>query len=123
MKNKWFIILPLLCLLLPIGLAGCSDWTETEANYIDVPGHSDDYYNKLRAYKKSNHQYSFGWFGGWIGQGARLSNSLCGLPDSLDMVALWGGWANLDAERKEDLRVVQQQKGTKVVFTDRKSVV
>lgn len=117
MKNNWFIIPALFCLLLPVCFAGCSEWIETEADQIDVPGHSEDYYKKLRAFKKSDHQFSFGWYGGWIGQGARLSNSLCGLPDSLDMVALWGGWANLNAEKKEDLRVVQQLKGTKVVFT------
>lgn len=116
-KQINWIMAVLLGLLLATGVTGCSDWTETEADQIDVPGHPEAYYKQLRAYKNSSHERAFGWFGGWIGQGARLSNSLCGLPDSLDMVSLWGGWGNLNDAKKEDLRTVQRQKGTKVVFT------
>lgn len=100
-----------------MSFTACSKWTDVEANLIDVPGFSPEYYENLRAFKASDHERSFGWFGGWIGQGVRLSNSLCGLPDSLDMVALWGGWGNLNEAKKADLRKVQEEKGTKVVFT------
>ena len=47
-------------------LLGCSDWTKTEAeDFFEMPG--NDYYENLRAYKRSEHSVAFGWFGGWTG--------------------------------------------------------
>lgn len=75
------------------------------------------YYASLRDYKNSDHARYFGWYAGWVGTGARMSNSLRGLPDSLDIVSLWENQTNLDRNRMEDMRYVQQVKGTKVLFT------
>lgn len=63
-------------------LLGCSDWTKPEAeDFFEMPG--NDYYENLRAYKRSEHSVAFGWFGGWTGVGASMVGSLMGLPDSV----------------------------------------
>ena len=55
--------------LFVIMLWGCSDWTKPEAeDFFEMPG--NDYYENLRAYKRSEHSVAFGWFGGWTGVGA-----------------------------------------------------
>lgn len=41
---------------------------------------------------------------------------LMGLPDSMDMVSLWDNSSNLSQGKIEDLRMVQQKKGTKVLM-------
>ena len=100
-------------------LAACSDATDMELkNPADLTrsNKSEAYYAKLREYKKSDHQKAFGWFGNWTGAGVSLENSLQGLPDSVDFVSLWGNWKNLTTAQKEDLKIVQQKKGTKVLM-------
>ncbi|WP_314262745.1 glycoside hydrolase family 18 [Hoylesella nanceiensis] len=100
-------------------LAACSDATDMELkNPADLTrsNKSEAYYAKLREYKKSDHQKAFGWFGNWTGAGVSLENSLEGLPDSVDFVSLWGNWKNLTTAQKEDLKIVQQKKGTKVLM-------
>lgn len=90
----------------------CSDWTEAEAeNYFEGP--SDEYYEALRAYKNTKHQIAFGWFGGWSGEGAYMKSSLAGIPDSVDIVSIWGNWSNLTEMQKKDLQFCQETKGTR----------
>ena len=73
---------------------GCSDWTEVESkDFFNPP--TDSYYEALREYKKSDHEISFGWFGNWTGVGASLVNSMRGIPDSVDLVSIWGNWSNI----------------------------
>lgn len=67
---------------------------------FEMPG--NDYYENLRAYKRSEHSVAFGWFGGWTGVGASMVGSLMGLPDSVDFVSIWGNWKNLDEARMLD---------------------
>lgn len=103
-------------LFLLLGIVSCSDWIEVEPkDYYEIP--SDSYYEALRAYKESDHSVSFGWFGNWTGVGSSLVNSMEGLPDSLDIVSMWGGWANPSEEQLKDLRLVQDLKGTKAVLS------
>lgn len=90
----------------------CSDWTEPEAKEFNEPV-PDEYYEALRAYKKSEHQIAFGWFGGWSGEGAYLKSSLIGIPDSVDIVSIWGNWSNLTEMQKSDLKFCQEKKGTR----------
>lgn len=105
-----------LCLsLLTLSFVSCDDWTEMQAESFPEEITSDEYYAALRAYKESDHQVSFGWYGGWTGDGAYMKNSLAGLPDSLDIVSLWNNSQNLTEKQKKDLAFVQQVKGTKVV--------
>ena len=94
---------------------GCSDWTKPEAeDFFEMPG--NDYYENLRAYKRSEHSVAFGWFGGWTGVGASMVGSLMGLPDSVDFVSIWGNWKNLDEARMLDKKKVKEQKGTRALM-------
>ena len=102
-----------------MALTACSDWTDTEIKdptNLTVTNKSEEYYAKLREYKNSDHEKSFGWFGNWTGEAAMLNNSLKGLPDSVDFVSLWGNWSNLNDKQKKDLEFVQKVKGTKVLM-------
>ena len=97
--------------------AACDTDVETKnpANLTD-PARTPEYYESLRAYKKTDHPVAFGWFGNWVGSGTSLENSLRGLPDSVDFVSIWGNWRNLSAERKADLEYVQKVKGTRALM-------
>ena len=100
-------------------LTACDDWLDTEikdpAN-LTISNKDEAYYARLREYKKSDHPVAFGWYGNWTGTGASYENSLKGLPDSVDFVSLWGNWKNPSPAMMEDLRYVQEKKGTKVLF-------
>lgn len=72
-------------------------------------------YEALRAYKATDHEYMFGWFGGWNGGGASMSTALRSLPDSMDLVSIWGEWKTLSDGQKADMKFVQEVKGTKIV--------
>ena len=74
---------------------------------------SDEYYAALRAYKQTDHQIVFGWFGNWTGEGAFMKSSLAGIPDSVDIVSIWGNWSNLTEAKIKDLRFCQEVKGTR----------
>ena len=108
-----------------LAFVSCEKWTETESKYepdrIDLGFAKDEaYYANLRAYKSTmfDRRLSWGWFGGWTGVGANMLSSLNGLPDSLDIAAIWGDWRTMTDERKRDLEYVQKVKGTKVVATE-----
>lgn len=93
----------------------CSDWTETTTkDYFEKP--SDEYYAALREYKQSKHQIAFGWFGNWSGEGASLVNSMAGIPDSVDLVSIWGNAFNISESQKKDLKFCQEVKGTKFLM-------
>lgn len=77
---------------------------------------SNEYFENLRAYKRSDHQVAFGWFGGWNAEGPGNVSYLNGLPDSIDMVSVWGNWSNLSDAKIKDMRYVQEVKGTKVLL-------
>lgn len=102
-----------------IALSACSDWTDTEikdpADLVNAEK-TPEYYQKLREWKKTDHQVTFGWFGGWVGNGLSQEHSLRGLPDSVDLVSIWGNFKNLDDARKADLKYAQEVKGIKVMF-------
>ena len=92
--------------------------TEIENISLQVPVVKDaQYYENLRAYKKSDHQLAFGWFGGWKAAGTSPVKYLRNLPDSVDVVSIWGTWHSLTQAQMEDLKYVQEVYGTKVTFT------
>lgn len=112
-KNKLLTIA--IMWVLACVFSNCSDWTDTEANgYFEKQ--PDTYYEALRAYKKTDHQIAFGWFGNWTGTGSSLVNCMRGIPDSIDFVSVWGNWSNLTPEKKEDLKFCQEVKGTKFLL-------
>lgn len=108
MKMKYFNII----LFALIALISCD--TDIENIGYEAPDRGVDY-EALRAYKASDHEFIFGWFGGWNGGAASMSSSLRSLPDSMDMVSIWGEWQNISDLQKEDMKYVQEVKGTKVL--------
>lgn len=102
-----------------LALASCSKWTDMEIKQpanLTVSGHSEDYYQELRKYKESDHQIAFSYYSAWTGVGVDMQSSLMGLPDSVDLVSLWGGWQTPNAAKLQDLRAAQQQKGLKAMI-------
>lgn len=95
----------------------CSDWTEMEPKFTEpVNINGDDYYKALREYKKSKHPICFGWYSDWTGVGTNMNNQLRGIPDSMDIVSLWGSAFNLTEAQKSDLQEVREKKGTRILY-------
>lgn len=99
------------------GIISCN--TDIEALDIVVPDKmSKEYWENLRAYKARNdHEVFFGWFGGWTANSADMINYLRSVPDSVDIISIWGAYQNLSPAQMEDLRYVQDVKGTRVTYT------
>lgn len=72
------------------------------------------YLEDLREYKKTKHPVMFGWFNAWSSVTPGDYANLTLIPDSMDIVSIWGNCFNLDAKRQEQMKVVQS-KGTKVI--------
>lgn len=76
---------------------------------------SDAYYENLRAYKKGDHAIAFGWWGrSGSAPTADMSSRYIALPDSMDIVSLWGGMPS-DPLSIEEMRFCQRVKGTRFV--------
>ncbi len=78
---------------------------------------TEEYYASLRAYKKSDHAIAFGWWGisGGSGITSDMSTRFEGLPDSLDIVSLWGGIPK-DSAVFAEMQSVRERKGTKFLW-------
>ncbi|MCC8035905.1 MAG: glycoside hydrolase family 18 [Rikenellaceae bacterium] len=94
------------------GMLACNTDVEN-IGYTPEPPVFDD--ESIREYKKTDHELLFGWFGGWNGGSASMASSMKTIPDSVDMISNWGSWMNLTERQKEDLRYIQEVKGTKVL--------
>ncbi|WP_195661925.1 glycoside hydrolase family 18 [Bacteroides congonensis] len=106
-------------ILLFAGMTSCDTEIENIELQAPIVG-SDSYYADLRAYKQTKHEIAFGWFGGWTASGAVASKYLTSVPDSVDIVGIWGdNWAleKMTPEKAADLKYVQEVKGTKVLGT------
>ena len=118
---KKYYIFSLFILL--FSAVSCSDWTEPSAKNIDelladadaaqAKAH-EAYLANLRAYKKTDHQVTFGWFGGWTGE-SPASRCLYNLPDSTDFVSLWDGFSNLTPAQQADLKRAKEVKGIRAL--------
>lgn len=73
------------------------------------------YLEDLREYKKTKHPIMFGWFNSWSAITPGDYSQLNLIPDSMDIVSIWGNCFDLDEQRKQQLKEVQS-KGTKVVI-------
>jgi hypothetical protein len=70
---------------------GCQKQNTPQALAIQKPfTYSDQYYQNLRDYKKSDHELCYGWFADYA-QTYSYGFHFAGLPDSLDICSLWGG--------------------------------
>lgn len=109
--------------LVSFSLAGCSEWLEPESiNDTDLNGtvKTEEFYASLREWKQTpDLPQVFVWFDGWTGTAPTGEYSLRGLPDSLTIASNWGGHPKFDlsADRRADMKYVQDVKGTKVVVT------
>ena len=102
-----------------LGLSSCSKWTDMEIQHpmdLTKPAHTEEYYKALRDYKNSDHQLAFAYYSAWTGVGTNMQSSLMGLPDSVDLISLWGGWKNPTEAQLKDLRAAQQKKGLKAMI-------
>lgn len=108
-----------------VTLASCSDWTTPEptmpvdksSNVNIGSGDSDsEYYANLRAYRASDHSIMCGYYQGWGGPTADLKSSLMGLPDSMDLVSLWGAGFSFTENQKRDLKQARELKGLKCLM-------
>ena len=118
-----------------LALFSCSQWTETEReilpnqegltrripflnakNEADLPPSLRKHYEAIREYRKTDHVLGFGWFGNWTAKGDDQNAYLKGLPDSVDIVSLWGTRGSLTQEQKEDLEYFQKIKGGKALL-------
>lgn len=112
MKNILFIILVII-------LASCDDATTPEPLTLKETQPqvgTEEYYANLRAYKKSDHPIAFGW---WLASGGSPSSDMATryatLPDSMDIISLWGGLPK-DEQAWKELRHCQEVKGTRFVI-------
>ena len=96
----------------------CEKQNTPEALDIQVPPtKSEAYYKALRAYKNSDHELAFGWFGNWSASNSIMSSRLSTAPDSMDIISIWGPYNLITPEMRKDMKFVQEVKGTKVIFT------
>lgn len=75
----------------------------------------EQYLANLRAYKATEHPIMFGWFNAWQPEAPANYSKLSLIPDSMDVVSIWGSWHSLNDAKIKELREVQA-KGTKVVI-------
>ncbi len=127
MKIKIFGVLALM--LSAFVVASCD--TDVEALEIQkLKTYDSQYYENLRAYKKSDHTLCFVWYAAYApleGVGgykdpASWGERIIGLPDSIDIVSLWMGIPSNDPKSSSyapvaysDMRFVQRVKGTRFV--------
>lgn len=114
---KKLLMYIIVSVMIGTGIISCN--TDIEALDIVVPDNmSEEYWENLRAYKARNdHEVFFGWFGGWTANSADMINFLSSVPDSVDIISIWGDYKNLSPAQIEDLRYVQDVKGTRVTYT------
>lgn len=99
-------------------LTSCSDWTEDESVDIEQPTHPayEKYLENLRAYKNSGHKYVYAWFDNREKAPYSRGQHMSDVPDSVDVVVLMypESLANFEIE---DMQSLQNDKGTKVVYS------
>ncbi len=76
--------------------------------------YTDDYYANLRAYKESDHAISYIFFGDY-GTPYSPAFRFAGIPDSVDVVNLWGGFPKPGTLDYKEMHEMRKIKGTKVV--------
>lgn len=117
-------------------LSSCADkWTEPEAEvfenqqglkrlipFLETKGWEDltptmqKHYEEIKEYRKKDRVLGFGWFGNWSAKGDDPMGYLKALPDSVDMISLWGTRGMLTEEQKQDLKYFQEVKHGKAML-------
>ena len=76
--------------------------------------YTDAYYEALRAYKKSDHSICYLWFADY-GVPSSPAYRFAGIPDSVDVVSLWGGIPKEGTLDRKEMYEMREKKGTKLV--------
>ncbi len=76
--------------------------------------YTDAYYEALRAYKNSDHSICYLWFADY-GMPTSPAYRFAGIPDSVDVVSLWGGVPKRGSLDWKEMQEIRTKKGTKVV--------
>ena len=76
--------------------------------------YTDAYYEALRAYKKSDHSICYLWFADY-GVPTSPAYRFAGIPDSVDVVSLWGGIPKEGTLDRKEMYEMREKKGTKIV--------
>ncbi len=101
---------------------------DTEIGNLEIQKpfmYDDQYYENLRAYKKSDHQLFYGFYAAYSPVEGTTGNKepaswgerIMGIPDSADIINLWMGIPTEDWQplALEDMRFCQKMKGTRFV--------
>ena len=75
---------------------------------------SDEYYAALRAYKQSEHELCYLWFADY-GVPSSPAYRFAAIPDSVDIVSLWGGIPKEGTLDREEMYEMRRLKGTRLV--------
>lgn len=75
---------------------------------------SDEYYAALRAYKQSEHELCYLWFADY-GVPSSPAYRFAAIPDSVDIVSLWGGIPKEGTLDREEMYEMRKLKGTRLV--------
>lgn len=101
-------------------LASCDNDIETikDQGHEIVPPtkYSELYYQNLRDYKKTDHEIAFAWFSNYGGSPS-MHARFAALPDSIDLVSLWGGIPSHPIDVKE-MREAQTIRGIRFMPVD-----
>jgi len=98
------------------GLMVSCDTDVENKTVIHPTTYDSQYYENLRNYKKSEHSIMFGYFADYDNPMTSMQIRFMGLPDSLDMISLWGGIPSKENTAVwDELRFVQKVKGTKML--------
>lgn len=111
------------CAVCATALCGCGDWTEdrsveietSETNTGKLPGYGE-YLTRLRAYKKTDHLITMGWFDNSRKEPVSQGDLLSVVPDSVDIISLLCP-DDLTPREREQMNVLQTERGTKVIYT------
>lgn len=76
--------------------------------------YTDAYYEALREYKKSDHSICYLWFADY-GVPSSPAYRFAGIPDSVDVVSLWGGIPKEGTLDRKEMYEMRKKKGTKIV--------
>ena len=120
---SFFALLAAICFV-----TGCN---KEKALEIQKPyTYDEQYYENLRAYKKTNHTLCFGWYAAYAPiagatgykDPASWGERIIGVPDSMDIVSLWMGIPSNDSTKSsyapiayKDMLFVREKKGTRFV--------
>jgi hypothetical protein len=117
-----------LSLFMTLLMIGCTKQKALEIQKLTT--YDAQYYENLRAYKKTDHQICFGWYAAYAPiagstgykDPASWGERIMGLPDSMDIVSLWMGIPSNDTGSTSyapvayaDWKYVAKTKGTKFV--------